>query len=126
MIALTPTERRRLRAAAHALQPVVSIASKGLTEAVLREIARALAAHELIKVRVYGEEREARAALLDEICSRIECAPVQQIGNILVLWRPAPKTDEEAVQPPSPSRRRRKLSKKQAAAAWAAQQSRRR
>ena len=41
-------------------------APQGLSEAVIREIDRALAAHELIKVRVPGDEREAREALFAE------------------------------------------------------------
>lgn len=106
MIELTPSERRRLRAAAHSLSPVVSIAAKGLTEAVLREIDRALVAHQLIKVRVYGQERKERADLLATIAERLACAPVQQIGNILVFWRPPPVPAKDSLSPPSPPQRR--------------------
>ena len=88
--------RRALRAKAHHLNPVVIIASKGLTEAVLAEIDRALTAHELIKVRVAGAEREVREALMAEICERLDCAPVQHIGNLLVLWRPKPEATPRA------------------------------
>lgn len=90
MIALTPTERRALRAAAHHLNPVVSISQKGLTPGVLAEIDRSLKAHELIKLRLYGIERDDRETLCSEICTGLECALVQHIGNLLVLWRPRP------------------------------------
>jgi len=89
--------RRALRAQAHHLNPVVIIAGKGLTEAVLAEIDRALTAHELIKVRVAGSEREVRETLMTEICERLDCAPVQHIGNLLVLWRPRPETPPQEV-----------------------------
>jgi RNA-binding protein len=56
----------------------------------------------------------AREAALAAICQALDCAPVQHIGNILVLWRPNPPGEAK----PSPNRRRAKpLTKKQAAAA---------
>lgn len=88
-------ERRALRAAAHHLHPVVTIAQHGLTESVVREIDRSLAAHELLKVKVQGFEREDREGFLAAICEQLHCAPVQHIGNTLILWRPRPE-DEAA------------------------------
>jgi RNA-binding protein len=87
MIELTPAQRREFRAAAHHLNPVVTIAGNGLTPAVMGEIDRSLQAHELIKVKVQGTEREARDALMQELCAQLEAAPVQHIGNILIVWR---------------------------------------
>lgn len=87
---ISPAERRALRARAHALHPVVSIAGKGLTDTVLGEIDRSLTAHELVKVRVYGAERAQREAFLEAICGTLEAAPVQHIGNILVVYRERP------------------------------------
>jgi RNA-binding protein len=91
MIEITPAQRRALRAAAHHLKPVVSISQKGLTPSVLAEIDRCLKAHELIKLRLYGIERDDREALFAEICSALDCAEVQHIGNLLVLWREHPE-----------------------------------
>jgi RNA-binding protein len=45
---LNPTERKALKARAHKLEPVVIIGAKGLTEEVVKEVDRALKAHELI------------------------------------------------------------------------------
>ncbi|MDR2241012.1 MAG: YhbY family RNA-binding protein [Zoogloeaceae bacterium] len=90
MIALSPSERRALRARAHSLRPVVSISQNGLSETVLAEIDCGLKAHELIKVRAYGIEHAAREALLDAICARLDAAPVQHIGNILIVYRARP------------------------------------
>ncbi|MCX7148023.1 MAG: YhbY family RNA-binding protein [Rhodocyclales bacterium] len=113
---LSPTQRRALRATAHHLNPVVSISQKGLTPSVLAEIDRCLTAHELIKLRLYGIERDARDALFTEICAALNCAEVQHIGNLLVLWRENPK--DAAVQESAPARRRNAalVTKKQAAA----------
>ena len=90
MPALTPIERRALRAKAHHLHPVVSVGHHGLTAAVLHEIDVNLIAHELIKVRVFSDDRGERETLLESICAKLDAAPVQHIGKLLVVWRPAP------------------------------------
>jgi len=98
MTSLTPPERRALRAKAHHLHPVVSVGQHGLTAAVLHEIDVNLIAHELIKVRVFNDDRAARDALLLSICAELDAAPVQHIGKLLVVWRPSPdraRTEEE-------------------------------
>jgi putative YhbY family RNA-binding protein len=94
MITLTPVLRRAKRSAAHTLHPVAAIGQHGLTPAVLHEIDVALLAHELIKVRVFSDDRVAREALLARICDALGCAPVQHIGKLLVLWRPNPDRNE--------------------------------
>jgi putative YhbY family RNA-binding protein len=97
---LDSAARRALRARAHHLHPVVTIGQHGLSPAVLNEIDAALKAHELIKVRVMADDRNAREALLGRICEALECTPVQQIGKLLVLWRarneePEPRKDAD-------------------------------
>ncbi|EKU80672.1 ribosome assembly RNA-binding protein YhbY [Massilia timonae] len=87
MIKLTPAERSALRAEAHGLNPVVMIGEAGLTESVVKEISASLDAHGLIKVRVFGDDREARVAMYEQICADLDAAPVQHIGKLLVLYR---------------------------------------
>lgn len=101
MLQISSEQRRQLKARAHGLNPVVSISQQGLTDSVLKEIDVCLKAHELIKIRVYGDDREARAAYLEAICNQLEAAPVQHIGKLLVVWRPAPAGEGEspAVRP---------------------------
>jgi RNA-binding protein len=88
---LTPAERKHLRGDAHHLDPVVLIGNDGLTVGVLKEADAALKAHGLIKVRVHGDDRAAREALLRDLAERLSAAPVQHIGKLLVLWRPIPE-----------------------------------
>lgn len=88
MIKLTPAERSALRAEAHGLKPVVMIGEQGLTPAVSKEISASLDAHGLIKVRVHGDDREARTEIYELICAELDAAPVQHIGKLLVLYRP--------------------------------------
>lgn len=87
---LTPRQRRELSARAHHLDPVVTVGQKGLTDGVLREVDAALTAHELIKVRVDGDDRAVRAAVLDDICARTGASPVKHVGKVLILWRARP------------------------------------
>lgn len=97
MLDITADERRALRARAHALNPVVAISQNGLSEAVLKEIAHSLEAHELIKIRVFSDERAVREEYLATICEQLAAAPVQHIGKLLVVWRPA--ADSAAPKP---------------------------
>lgn len=102
---LLPAFRRELRARAHHLHPVVSIGHHGLTPAVLREIDVALIAHELIKVRLGSDDRDERIAMNARICDALDCGPVQQIGKLLVLWRPRPVTVDAAAARPARARK---------------------
>jgi RNA-binding protein len=94
---LSPTERKLLKARAHALRPVVAIGNEGLSAAVLKELDTSLRAHDLIKIRVTGDDREARQILLGEICERTGASPVQHIGKILIVYRES--SDEPASAP---------------------------
>ncbi|MBU4609888.1 YhbY family RNA-binding protein [Achromobacter sp. GG226] len=94
-IELESKMRSALRAAAHPLRPVVQIGDKGLSDAVVKEIDRALTAHGLIKVRAGGDERSERQAMLDDICERLGCAAVHHLGKILILFRPT-ESDPQA------------------------------
>jgi putative YhbY family RNA-binding protein len=103
---LTPAECRALRARAHALHPIVMIGSAGLTDAVLKEIDLALKSHELIKIRMLGDDRDSRGNALERICGALDAAPVQLIGKILVVFRPLPQEPE--APPPIKGKRGRK------------------
>jgi RNA-binding protein len=93
-IELRPAQRKEIRAQAHHLEPVVRIGAEGLTKAVIKETNAALAAHGLIKVRVFSDERETREAMLATLCDELSAAPIQHIGKLLVLWRPIPPKEK--------------------------------
>jgi len=93
-LALQPRQRKDLKARAHALEPIVQIGQAGASDAAVAEVDRALTAHELIKVRLAGD-RDQRDALATTISERTGSAIVQQVGRIVVLWRPKPDEDDE-------------------------------
>jgi len=112
MKTLTTAERRALRARAHDLSPLVRIAAKGLSASVLQEIDRCLAAHELLKIRLFDADREAREAMLAEICAAVGAAPVQHIGKLLLIWREKPAAGALPAAPPPRRRAAPRLTKK--------------
>jgi putative YhbY family RNA-binding protein len=105
---LTTPERQALRGRAHRLRPVVLVGADGLTPPVMAEVDRALQAHALIKIRVTGEDRDARERLLGEVCAATDATPVQHIGKILVIYRELPQRPAPQARParrPAPRRR---------------------
>ena len=94
-ISLTARERSHLKARAHALEPSVQVGQAGLTDRVIKEIDRALTAHQLIKVKI-DADRDTRDALGEEICVKTDAAWVQQVGKVIVLWRPTEEKGEDA------------------------------
>lgn len=95
MAALSIQERKRLRQIGHALNPVVMLGGQGLTENVIEETNRALNDHELIKVKIGGEDREARAAIIEEVSTKTESQVVQTIGKIVLLYKKAAKQNQK-------------------------------
>jgi len=84
---LTNPQKRHLKALAHHRKPVVIVGDNGITPAVTHEILLALDHHELIKIRVNAEDRQAREAMIAEICAATDAALVQRIGHIATLFR---------------------------------------
>ncbi|WP_301100325.1 YhbY family RNA-binding protein [Propionivibrio sp.] len=110
MLDITAEQRRALRSRAHALNPVVAISQNGLSEAVLQEISTSLVSHELIKIRVFNNDREVREQYLATICEKLGAAPVQHIGKLLVIWRPGPDAKPATVRRGRTEARRSKRS----------------
>jgi len=79
-------DKKKLRAEAHALKPVIMIGQSGLTAAVLAETKQALACHELIKVKIRAE-REERKLICERICIDTGAELIQTIGQIAVIYR---------------------------------------
>ena len=88
---LTATQTRFLRGQAHDLKAVLQVGGKGVTDALVAEIDGALEHHELIKVKVSGEDRDARDAMIGQIAQRTGAALVQRIGHTAILYRPNPE-----------------------------------
>lgn len=94
MSSLTPNQKRYLRGLAHSLKPVILMGAKGLTESLLAELDLALEQHELVKVRIAADDRDARDAIVTELSERSHAHLVQRIGNIACLYRRNPEAPQ--------------------------------
>ncbi len=90
-MSLSTKYKQQLKAQAHPLNPIVYIGTNGFTDAVRKEIDRALNDHELIKIRMLETDRKVRQQLYAEICEATTAHPIQLIGKIGVLYRKSEK-----------------------------------
>jgi len=96
---LKGSERKYLRGVAHGYQPMVQIGKEGLTDNVLGAIDDAIAAHELIKVKIAADRAE-REALVPVIEKRADCECVGTIGRIAILFRQHPEPEKRKIALP--------------------------
>ena len=82
-------DKKHLRRLGHKLNPVVTVASKGLTDSVIAEIDRALNDHELIKVKLSVGDREAKRAIIETLTDTLGAEVIQTIGHVVLLLRRA-------------------------------------
>ena len=79
-------QRGYLTRKAHGLQPVVHIGKFGLTDEVVTAVDRALADHELIKVKFVNFKDE-RNDLARDVSAKIDATLVRVVGNIAIYYR---------------------------------------
>jgi RNA-binding protein len=68
---------------------VVLVGQAGVTDAVVRAVDEALAAHELVKVRL--REPEDKRAAADALAERSRAALCGLVGHTVILFRPDPE-----------------------------------
>ena len=86
---LTAAQTRFLRSQAHGLKALMQVGGTGVTPALLAELDAVLERHELVKVKVAAEDREARDAMIAELTAQTGAALVQRIGHTATLYRPS-------------------------------------
>lgn len=87
---------KKLRVIGHQLQPCVSLSESSiqmseetasLSDTVLAEIRARLEDHELIKIKIYLNDREDRQQVLDMVLEATGTRKIQQIGKIALLFK---------------------------------------
>ena len=86
-MSLSKNQIKFLRGLCHDLKPVVMLGQKGLTDAVFNELEIALDHHELVKIKLSVDDRDARKQLTEEICSHCQADAVQSIGKTVSIYR---------------------------------------
>jgi RNA-binding protein len=87
MAVLTPKQKQYLKGLAHPLSPIVRVGKGGLTDAVIAETKKALASHELIKVRIEAEEGTARREIATRLSEAADAHLAGTIGKIAMIYR---------------------------------------
>jgi RNA-binding protein len=86
-MSLSKNQIKFLRGICHDIKPVVMLGQKGLTEAVLNELEIALDHHELVKIKLSVDDRDARKQLTEDICRHCQADVVQSIGKTVSIYR---------------------------------------
>lgn len=84
---LTGKQKRFLRAEAHHLQPIFQVGKGGVNENMIKQIADALEARELIKISVLQNCEEDKHTVSEKLITGTKAELVQIIGNIIVLYK---------------------------------------
>lgn len=84
---LTKEQRLKLKQQAHHLKPVVLIGQKGLTDAVIKETDLALKAHEYIKIKMNGCDKDERISLTQDLCQNLSAELIESIGHVVTIYR---------------------------------------
>ena len=120
--------RRKLRAAGHALKPLVHVGKAGVTPGVLAQVAQALYDHELVKVRVATECPVDRFEVADALAGQPGTQVVQLVGRVALVYKrhpekprfegkasrePTPEEIEKAARRAKPTRRTKQARRKQ-------------
>ncbi len=84
---LTGKQRRYLRGLGHPLKPLAHLGKDGITDGVVDALDRALADHELIKVKILESASIDRHDAAEVLSSRTASEVAQVLGNTILLYR---------------------------------------
>lgn len=88
-MAINAHQKRKFKARAHKLKPVVIIGQKGLHPTLMEEIEATLSHHELIKLKIPGRSEEI-SSMVESIIESTDAEFIQQIGGTVTLYRKKP------------------------------------
>ena len=86
-----------LRGLAHPLSAMLTIGGSGLSESVMAELESTLTHHEILKIKISSDNRDLRKKFAEEICASTMAELVQQIGKVIIIYRPS---DEHKIKLP--------------------------
>ena len=97
---LTGAQKSFLRGRGQTLEPALKLGKGGLTPAFFTELQKQLRAHELVKIRFLGVERDDRATLCDQIADEGRCLCVGAVGHTALFYRRNPEPAERSIDLP--------------------------
>ncbi|ATL40292.1 MULTISPECIES: ribosome assembly RNA-binding protein YhbY [Bacillus] len=84
---LTGKQKRFLRSKAHHLTPIFQVGKGGVNENMVKQIAEALEARELIKISVLQNCEDDKNDVAEALVKGSRSQLVQTIGNTIVLYK---------------------------------------
>src|SRR5215207_1821275 len=97
---LTGSQRSHLRGLGQSLEPSLKVGRAGLTPEFFTELQKLLRAHELVKLRFLGADREERAALCEQIADEGRCVCVGAVGHTALFYRQHPDPKSRTIKLP--------------------------
>lgn len=88
---LTGKEKRYLRSLANTVEPIVQVGKASVNESVVFSLNEALAARELVKVKVLKNCLDEVDEVAEELAKQSKSELVQVIGRNVLLYRRHPK-----------------------------------
>ncbi|WNF37685.1 ribosome assembly RNA-binding protein YhbY [Bacillaceae bacterium IKA-2] len=95
---LTGKQKRFLRSEANHLNSIFQVGKGGVNENMIKQIAEALEARELIKVSILQNCEIEKGEVAEQLCNEINAELVQMIGRIIVLYKES--TENKKLQLP--------------------------
>lgn len=89
-------QRRKLRALGHHLAVVLQVGHEGVTPGVVAALEQALWDHELVKVKLSSEDRDARKAQAETLASGTGAEVAQVLGRTVLFYKANP--DEPGIE----------------------------
>ncbi len=86
---LTGKQNRYLRGLGHHLKPIVFVGKEEVNEAVIAATDEALAAHELVKIKLQEGCLSDRKDVAEELSQACKAAVAQILGKSILLYRPS-------------------------------------
>ncbi len=100
MMKLTTKQRAYLRSQATHLDTIMQIGKGGVGEAMIKTVADALEARELIKMKVLENSGEYPRDMGEKLATACDAELVTVIGNKIVLYRPAGDPKKRRIELP--------------------------
>ena len=98
---LTGSQKTHLRGLGQRLDPALKLGKSGLTPEFFTELQRLLNAHELIKLRFLGQDRDDRAKLCEQIADEGRCVCVGAVGHTALFYRQQPDVARRLIELPA-------------------------
>jgi RNA-binding protein len=97
---LTGAQKSFLRGRGQTLEPALKLGKGGLTPMFFGELQKQLRAHELVKIRFLGADREERTGLCEQIADQGRCLCVGAVGHTALFYRRNPEPAERQIDLP--------------------------